>query len=222
MNVMYNGTSGKDERKWQQFLLSIGYKLPKFGADSFFGDETEEVTKLYQVKKKLVADGIVGRLTIEAAMEDGFKKVEVFTRRLDYITCHITAGNTLPQNWKWYHDLVLPDGSIKRGRDYNIISATIQGINQHIIGSSYVARGNDFDPNGKYGKYFQTPEQKDSYEKLFGFYIRKFQKNIKNNLRGHNDFAAKACPCFNVQLSPEFIEAVKYHAQNNTPVEFVS
>lgn len=220
MKLIYNGVSGSDVKEWQEFLIRIGYELPKYGADGFFGDETEIPTKAYQVKKKLVADGIVGRRTIEAAITDGFREVTKFTRRIDYITCHITAGNILPQNWNWYHDLVLPDGQIKRGRDYDTISATIAGMNQHIIGSSYVARGNDFDPNGKYGKYFKTKVQRESYEKLFAFYLVHFNKPI-SALKGHNDFAAKACPCFNVQGSPAFMEAVQHYVDNPVSLEFV-
>lgn len=221
MKLIYKGVSGKEVKEWQQFLISMFYDLPVYGADGFFGTETHNATMQYQAKKKLKKDGIAGRLTIEAAMLDGFKTVKVFTREINDLVCHITAGAKLPQNWKWYHDVVMPDGEILHGRDYDIISASVSGYNQHIIGSSYVARGNDFDSNGKYGKYFQTPEQRDSFEKLFAYYLITFKKDLKTDLWGHNDYnAGKACPCFKVQQSPAFLEAVAHHVKNGVNISF--
>lgn len=222
MKLLYKGISGSEVKDWQQFLISMNYSLPKYGADKVFGNETVTATKKYQAAKKLKADGIVGRLTIEAAMDDGFKTVKVFTREINDIVCHITATAKLPINYKWYHDVVMPDGEIKHGRDYDIISASVHGYNQHIIGSSYVSRGNDFDSNGKYGKYFVTKEQKESYEKLFAYYLITFKRDLKTDLWGHNDFnAGKACPCFKVQQSPEFLEAVAHHIKNGVDIQII-
>lgn len=47
----------------QKRLLSLGYKLPKWGADGGFGDETVEAVKLFQSDNGLTPDGIVGQNT---------------------------------------------------------------------------------------------------------------------------------------------------------------
>lgn len=41
----------------QKYLISLGYSLPKFGADGDFGNETDKAIKKYQVNNGCVADG---------------------------------------------------------------------------------------------------------------------------------------------------------------------
>jgi N-acetylmuramoyl-L-alanine amidase len=43
----------------QKRLLSLGYELPKWGADGEFGDETVEAVKSFQADNGLSPDGIV-------------------------------------------------------------------------------------------------------------------------------------------------------------------
>ena len=50
--------------KWiQTKLMSLGYSLPKYGADGSFGAETENAVKAFQRDKGLSDDGIVGKNT---------------------------------------------------------------------------------------------------------------------------------------------------------------
>lgn len=53
-------------KKLQQDLLSIGERLPKYGADSDFGKETVLAVKSVQRKAGLAVDGVVGKDTRKA------------------------------------------------------------------------------------------------------------------------------------------------------------
>ena len=57
------GTKGNITKLIQKRLLSLGYKLPKWGADGGFGDETVDAVKSFQTDKGLSIDGIVGQNT---------------------------------------------------------------------------------------------------------------------------------------------------------------
>lgn len=41
----------------QKYLISIGYSMPKYGADGIFGGETETAVKKYQLNNSCVTDG---------------------------------------------------------------------------------------------------------------------------------------------------------------------
>lgn len=57
------GAKGNITKLIQKRLLSLGYKLPKWGADGGFGDETVDAVKSLQTDKGLSVDGIVGQDT---------------------------------------------------------------------------------------------------------------------------------------------------------------
>jgi hypothetical protein len=63
--LLKKGCKGDDVKELQKKLISLGYKLPKYGADSSFGAETDKMLRQFQVDKKLTADGICGRKTCE-------------------------------------------------------------------------------------------------------------------------------------------------------------
>jgi len=54
-------------KNWQNRLLALGYKLPKYGADGDFGGETAAATRQFQKDHNLVVDCIVGPKTYGAA-----------------------------------------------------------------------------------------------------------------------------------------------------------
>jgi len=60
------GDRGPGVRRWQELLLDAGYKLPQWGADGDFGDETDEATRKAQADLGVTTDGIVGPKTMEA------------------------------------------------------------------------------------------------------------------------------------------------------------
>ncbi|MBQ4818569.1 DUF4157 domain-containing protein [Aquimarina sp. MMG016] len=61
-----NGSSGSSVERLQQGLVDAGFKLPKFGVDGKFGNETKTAVKKYQKANALVVDGIVGSQTMGA------------------------------------------------------------------------------------------------------------------------------------------------------------
>src|SRR5690606_24633471 len=58
--VLRLGDSGPAVKKLQEDLLKAGEKLPKYGADGHFGEETLAAVKSFQKKHGLVVDGIAG------------------------------------------------------------------------------------------------------------------------------------------------------------------
>ena len=63
--ILKKGCKGDDVKELQKKLMSLGYKLPKYGADGDFGSETDKYVRQFQVDKKLKADGKVGKNTCE-------------------------------------------------------------------------------------------------------------------------------------------------------------
>jgi len=57
------GSKGAPVIKLQELLIKAGYKLPKYGADGHFGNETLEAVKAFQKDNSLVIDGICGSKT---------------------------------------------------------------------------------------------------------------------------------------------------------------
>lgn len=69
------GDRGDEVKLMQKSLLSLGYSLPRYGADGDFGSETETAVKAFQKDHGLVADGICGPKTW-AALDEAVKKAE--------------------------------------------------------------------------------------------------------------------------------------------------
>lgn len=97
-----------------------------------------------------------------------------------------------------YHYVIDLDGTIERGRDENVSGAHTVGHNAHSIGIVYIG---GLDKNGK-AKDTRTPEQKEALWSLLRELLCKYPKAT---IHGHNEFAKKDCPCFNVQKEFEII-----------------
>jgi N-acetylmuramoyl-L-alanine amidase len=92
-----------------------------------------------------------------------------------------------------YHYVIELDGSIQSGRPIEIIGAHTIGQNKGSIGICYVGGMN---ANMEEPKDTRTPAQKESLIKL----INKLKAKYSNiTIHGHNEYAAKACPSFNVK-----------------------
>lgn len=78
MQILKPGMAQADTayvKRWQHFLIGKGYHgLTDTG---LYDGATVEATKLYQKKRALVADGVVGNATLNAATSDGFPLFEV-------------------------------------------------------------------------------------------------------------------------------------------------
>ena len=96
-----------------------------------------------------------------------------------------------------YHYVIYLDGSVHQGRPESRIGAHCLGQNAHSIGVCYIggllnAKGNPADT--------RTAKQRAALIKLVAELRRRYPSAT---VHGHNEFANKACPCFNVQDEPE-------------------
>lgn len=91
-----------------------------------------------------------------------------------------------------YHFIIYLDGSIHTGRKIEEIGAHTQGHNSRSIGICYIG---GLDKNGA-PKDTRTEAQKAAIQSLVEDMKKKYPKAT---IHGHNEFAAKACPCFNVK-----------------------
>ena len=91
-----------------------------------------------------------------------------------------------------YHYVIYRDGSVHTGRSVAQAGAHCQKHNAHSIGICYIG---GLAMNGKTPKDTRTEAQKVAIVQLL--------KDLHNRypsatVHGHRDFAAKACPCFDV------------------------
>ncbi|MGN0875341.1 MAG: N-acetylmuramoyl-L-alanine amidase [Akkermansia sp.] len=127
-------------------------------------------------------------------------------RRIDLILVHCSAtaeGRDVPtetirrwhvkgNGWKdiGYHYVVELDGSVHGGRMEAVVGAHCSGHNANSIGVCYVG---GLAKDGKTPKDTRTEAQKRSLLALLRMLKKKYPGAV---IRGHRDFAAKACPCF--------------------------
>ena len=89
-----------------------------------------------------------------------------------------------------YHYLIYRDGSIHEGRNVDMVGAHCQGHNAQSIGVCYVG---GVARDGKTPKDTRTAAQKDALVHLLMQLVCLYPDAT---IRGHRDFAAKACPSF--------------------------
>jgi N-acetylmuramoyl-L-alanine amidase len=93
-----------------------------------------------------------------------------------------------------YHFLIKLNGEISVGRPITRQGAHCSGQNRGSIGICYVG---GMSKDMKKAKDTRTQAQKDSLIKLMHELIYKYNKDM--TIHGHNEYANKACPSFNVQ-----------------------
>jgi len=91
-----------------------------------------------------------------------------------------------------YHFVIELDGTLKEGRPLHRSGAHTRGENATSIGICYVG---GIDKN-KNAKDTRTAEQKDTLNKIVEGLLEDYPEA---SVHGHNEFAAKACPSFDVQ-----------------------
>lgn len=91
-----------------------------------------------------------------------------------------------------YHYVIDLDGTVERGRQDSEIGAHVTGKNKNSIGICYIG---GLDEKGN-PKDTRTKEQKEALWDLLRILLTKYPKA---QIHGHNTFANKACPCFNVE-----------------------
>ena len=93
-----------------------------------------------------------------------------------------------------YHYVIHLDGKISVGRPIEKVGAHCAYENRGSIGICYVG---GMTKDMKKPKDTRTQAQKDSLIKLMHELIYKYNKDM--TIHGHNEYANKACPCFDVQ-----------------------
>ncbi len=92
-----------------------------------------------------------------------------------------------------YHYVIYRDGSVHKGRAVERRGAHCTGHNAHSIGVCYIG---GCAADGKTPKDTRTPAQRASLEKLVKELLRQYPGAT---VHGHNEFANKGCPSFNVK-----------------------
>ena len=206
MTTLKKGSRGQDVKTLQTAL----HLYP----DGIFGVLTEEAVKEFQRQNGLTADGIAGTRTL-AKMN--FSSLILSKRRIDEIIVHCTAtpegqdttveqirkNHTAPvskggRGWSdiGYHYVVYRDGCVHNGRDVNVSGAHCTGHNSHSIGVCYVG-GLENSPGVAY-KFLKPKDTRTEAQKAALLKLLKDLKRLYPNakIRGHRDFANKACPSF--------------------------
>lgn len=200
MNVLKRGSRGEDVKVVQAKLFLM--------VDGIFGPLTEEAVKEFQKANGLKVDGIVGVNTWNALDKLTTSALKKSKRNIKEIIIHCAdtpegKDFTVSQIRAWhlergfsdigYHYVIYRDGSIHLGRNVNISGAHCLNHNTISIGICYIGGRA---PVGTTPKDTRTPEQKKAFLNLL--------KDLKKlypqaTIHGHNEFAAKACPSFNVK-----------------------
>ena len=92
-----------------------------------------------------------------------------------------------------YHYVIYRDGSVHTGRDVEIMGAHCTGQNANSIGICYIG---GMTADNKKPKDTRTPEQVAALRDLVELLKTEYPTAT---IHGHNEFANKACPCFDVQ-----------------------
>ena len=97
---------------------------------------------------------------------------------------------------KWsdigYHDVIRRNGRVEQGRPIDAPGAHVAGRNKNSIGICMVG---GVDDNNQPDNNF-TDEQWKSLRRMVSYYMAQFPDAT---IHGHNEFANKACPSFDVQ-----------------------
>lgn len=128
-------------------------------------------------------------------------------RKINKIIIHCSAtpegrAVTIQEIEKWhrekgyngigYHYVIGLNGEVWKGRDINVVGAHTVGQNANSIGVCYIG---GCDKSMK-AKDTRTTSQKVALLNL----VKELKKQYpKASIHGHNEFAAKACPSFNVK-----------------------
>ena len=96
-----------------------------------------------------------------------------------------------------YHFVIYRDGTVHKGRPIEQIGAHCSGYNANSIGICYIG---GCATDGKTPKDTRTEAQRAALIQL----VSELKASYPSaTVHGHNEFAAKACPSFNVQKEPD-------------------
>lgn len=201
----------------QRALLARGFDVGPAGADGLPGKNTYgamlKALELIPVKEPTAptSSGKDANVPAENIRSPVFNQPKA-ARPINEVIVHCTAtpegrdvsvetirGWHKGQGWKdiGYHWVVLLDGTVKPGRPEKDVGSHVAGHNTGTIGVVYVG---GVAKDGKTAKDTRTPAQKAALLATVKALIAKYP-TIKK-VTGHNQYAAKACPSFDVRKDP--------------------
>ena len=209
----------------QRALLARGFDLGRSGpardgVDGIIGDRTRQALRAFQRAKGLTVTGEVDYLTGVALMAplpvEPAPAIVIdqprASRPIDEIIIHCTAtpegrdvsvetirGWHKANGWKdiGYHWVVTIDGVARPGRPEAQVGSHVAGHNQRTLGVVYVG---GVAPDGRTAKDTRTPAQRAGLMAICRALIARYPTIRK--VSGHNQYAAKACPSFDVRRDP--------------------
>lgn len=113
----------------------------------------------------------------------------------DFTVAQIRDWHVRGNGWKdiGYHFVIYRDGSVHAGRPIEQVGAHTKGYNANSIGVCYVG---GCAAEGKTPKDTRTPAQREALKQL----VRELRAKFPGaTVHGHNEFANKACPSFDVR-----------------------
>lgn len=120
MDTIKLGSNSKDVKAIQYFLIGRGYKI---AADGDFGNKTLVAVKAYQKSKKLKADGVIGKITLDKMILDGLILKEEEPEDDDREKTIIEGLNPKAQSYFFELSRLGKQVAIENGAgDYKIIS----------------------------------------------------------------------------------------------------
>lgn len=119
----------------------------------------------------------------------------------DYTVAQIRDWHVKGNGWSdiGYHFVIDRNGTVHKGRPIEKIGAHTTGQNATSIGIAYI--GGITNDGKKTPKDTRTPAQRVALVNLVKELKATFGENV--TVHGHNEFAAKACPSFNVKTDPD-------------------
>ena len=119
----------------------------------------------------------------------------------DYTVAQIRDWHVKGNGWSdiGYHFVIDRNGTVHKGRPIEKIGAHTTGQNATSIGIAYI--GGITNDGKKTPKDTRTPAQRVALVNLVKELKATFGENV--TVHGHNEFAAKACPSFNVQTDTD-------------------
>lgn len=200
MDTLKKGSRGDNVRTLQKALNLI--------ADGIFGALTDEAVREFQKSNGLQVDGVVGKNTWAKLGIKGDTEIKKSIRNIKEIIIHCSdtpdgKDFTVSDIKQWhlargfndigYHYVIYRDGSVHKGRDVNVSGAHCTNHNSISIGICYIG--------GREAVSTKPKDTRTEAQKIALVDLLKSLKKIYPNatIHGHLEFAAKACPCFDVK-----------------------
>lgn len=121
----------------------------------------------------------------------------------------IKRWHVVDNGWKdiGYHWLIDRDGTTKAGRAMSVIGAGVAGHNRGVVHICLLG-GHGGSENDRFADHYTKEQLVAALDLMCAIH----EKSNIDIVSGHNEYAAKACPCFNVPQWHRRLEKYGYAA----------